>query len=212
MASGRKRSSEDPSPRSTPPKKQATEETESPPPHDVSLPKGTKEKDLLPQRYEVFASHYEWVQCVRGSLLGLEPDDSPSRRQIEGSSHFRLRTAASETKPPEVIVEHWLDKLRNDGILVECPPEQFKAPVDWIPLYTSEGLQKYLPAALSAFPSQGVPSLIAVTPPEFHVSSDQEFLLCNFHQHGCLVRQFFNIKGKCTACLLSLLWSHQREL
>ena len=155
------------------------------------------EKDLLPPRYEVFASDYEWVQGVRSSLLGLEADDSPSRRQIECSSHFQLRTAASETEPPEVIAEHWLDNLRSDGILVECPPDQFTAPADWIPLYTSEGLQQYLPAALSAFPSQGVPSLIAVAPPEFHVGSDKEFLICNFHRHGCLVRQSFTIEGKC---------------
>ena len=87
-ASGRKRSSENTSPRTSPRKKRATEETESLPPPDVSLPKGTKEKDLLPQRYEVFASDYEWVQRVRGSILGLEADGSPSRRQIEGSSHF----------------------------------------------------------------------------------------------------------------------------
>ena len=162
--------------------KQATEEMEeSPPPPDVFLPKGTTEKDLLPRRYEVFASDYEWVQHVRGSLLGLEADDSPSRRQIECSSRFQLRMAASETEPPEVIAEHWLDNLRKDGILVECPLDQFTAPADWIPLYTSEGLQQYLPAALSAFPSQGVPSLIAVAPPEFHVGSNKEFLLCNFH-------------------------------
>ena len=90
VASDRKWSSEDTSPRSSPPKKWATEEMESPPPHDVSLPKGTKEKDLLPMRYEVFASDYEWVQCVRGSLLRLEPNDSPSRRQIKCSSRFRL--------------------------------------------------------------------------------------------------------------------------
>ena len=90
MASDRKRSSEDTSPSTSPQKKQATEETESPPPPDASLPKGTTEKDLLPKRYEVFASDYEWVQHVRGSLLGLEADDSPSRRQIECSSHFRL--------------------------------------------------------------------------------------------------------------------------
>ena len=88
VASGHKRSSEDSSPHSSPPKKQATAEMESPPPYDVSLPKGTKEKDLLPLRYEVFASDYEWIQHVRGSLLGLEANDSPSRRQIEGSSHF----------------------------------------------------------------------------------------------------------------------------
>ena len=89
VASGHKRSSEDTSPRSSPPKKQATEETEeSPSPHDLSLPRGMKEKDLFPQRYEVFASDYEWVQIVRGSILGLEAGDSPSRREIEESSRF----------------------------------------------------------------------------------------------------------------------------
>ena len=89
VASGRKQSSEDTSPCSSPPKKWATEETEeSPPPHDVSLPRGTKEKDVLPKRYEVFASDYEWVQSMRGSLLGLEAGDSPSRREIEDSSRF----------------------------------------------------------------------------------------------------------------------------
>ena len=181
VASDRKRSSEDISPSTSPQKKWATEETVSPPPPDASLPKGTTEKDLLPKRYEVFASDYEWVQHVRGSLLRLEADNSPSRRQIECSSRFRLQTAASEMEPPEVIAEHWLDNLRNDSILVECPPDQFTAPADWIPLYTSESLQQYLPAALSAFPNQEVPSLIAVASPEFHVGSDKEFLLCNFY-------------------------------
>ena len=95
-----------------------------------------------------------------------------------------------------MIAEHWLSNLRKDSLLVECPLDQFTAPVDWIPLYTREGLQKYLPAALSAFPSQGVPSLIAVAPPEVHVSTDKEFLLCNFHQHGCLLRQSFNLEGR----------------
>ena len=154
------------------------------------------EKDLLPKRHEVFASDYEQVQRVRGRLLRLEANNSPSKSQIECSSHFRLRTAASEMEPPEVIAEHWLDSLREDGILVECPPDQFTAPEDWIPLYTSVSLQHYLPAALSAFLNQGVPSLIAVAPPDFHVGSDKEFLLSNFHQHGCLTRQSFNIEGK----------------
>ena len=97
----------------------------------------------------------------------------------------------------EVITEHWLPILRREGLLVECPPDQFTTPVDWIPLYTHESLQKYLPAALSAFPSQGVLSLIAVLPPEFHVGTDKEFLLCNFHHHQCLVRQSFNLEGRC---------------
>ena len=103
---------------------------------------------------------------------------------------------ASETEPPEVIVEHWLSNIRKDGLLVECPPDQFTTLADWILLYTHEGPQKYLPAVLSAFPSQGVPSLIAVTPPEVHVSTDKEFLLCNFHRHRCLVRKSFNLEGR----------------
>ena len=170
------------SPHSSPPKKLATEEKEeSPPPHEAYLPRGTKEKDLLPKRYEVFTSDYGWVQRVRGSLLGLEAGASPSRREIENSSRFRPRTAVSKTELPEVITEHWLPFLREEGLLVGCPPDQFTTMVDWILLYTHEGLQKYLPAALSAFPSQGVPSLIAIVPPEVCVSTDKEFLLCNFH-------------------------------
>ena len=169
---------------------------ESLPPREASLPKGMTEKDILPKRYEVFTSDYEWVQSVRGSLLGLETGASPSRRNIENSSRFVPQTAASETEPPEVMTEHWLTVLRREGLLVECPPDQFTAPVDWIPLYTREGLQKYLPAALSAFPRQGVPSLIAVVPPEFRIGTDKEFLLCNFHRHPCLMRQSFNLKGR----------------
>ena len=95
-----------------------------------------------------------------------------------------------------MVAEHWLDSLREDSILVECPPDQFTALEDWISLYISVSLQHYLPATLSAFPSQGVPSLIAVAPPDFHVGSNKEFLLSNFHRHVCLVRQSFNIKGK----------------
>ena len=126
-ASDHKWSSEDTSPSTSPQKKQATEEMVDPPSPQVSLPKRTTEKDLLPKRHEVFTSDYEWVQHVRGRLLGLEADDSPSKSQIECSSHFHLRTAASETEPPEVVAEHWLDSLREDGILVECPLDQFTA-------------------------------------------------------------------------------------
>ena len=195
-ASDRKPSSEETSPNTSPQKKQATEGMVDPPSLPVSLLKGTTEKDLLPRRHEVFSSDYEWVQCVRGRLLRLEANDSPSKSQIDRSSHFHLRTAASEMEPPDVVVEHWLDILREDGILVECPPDQFTALDDWILLYTNVGLQHYLLAALSAFQNQGVPSLIAVAPPDFHVGSDKEFLLSNFHQHVCLVRQSFNIEGR----------------
>ena len=155
------------------------------------------EKDILPKRYEVFTSDYDWVQSVRGSLLGLEAGALPSQRDIDNSSRFIPRTAASEMDLPEVITEHWLPILRREGLLVECPPDQFTALADWIPLYTRESLQKYLPAVLSAFPSSGILSLVAVAPPEFHVGTDKEFLLCNFHHHPCLMRQLFNLEGRC---------------
>ena len=197
VASGCKRPSEDTSPHSSPPKKLATKEKEeSLPPREAYLPREMKEEDLLPKRYEVFTSDYEWVQRVRGSLLGLEAGASPSRREIKNSSRFRLRMAVSETELPEVIAEHWLPILRGEGLLMECPLDQFTTLEDWIPLYTHEGLQKHLPVALSAFPNQGVLSLIAVAPPEFRVGTDKEFLLCNFHHHGCLVRQSFSLEGR----------------
>ena len=101
----------------------------------------------------------------------------------------------SESDLPEVITDHWLPILRRVGLLMECPLDQFTAPVDWVPLYTHEGLQKYLPAALSSFPSQGAPSLTAVVPPKFHVGTDKEFLLSNFHHHACLVRQSLSLAG-----------------
>ena len=107
------------------------------------------------------------------------------------------RAAVSELDLPEVITNHWLPILRAEGLLVECPPDQFTATVDWVPLYTHEGLQKYLPAVLSSFMSQGTPSLTAVVPPEFYIGTDKEFLLSNFHRHKCLVRQSFNLTGRC---------------
>ena len=155
------------------------------------------EEDILPKRYETFTSDNDWVQRVRCSLLGLEAGTTPSRRDIDTSSRFVPRVAASESDLPEVITDHWLPILRREGLLVECPPDQFTAREDWVPLYTCEGLQKHLHLALSSFPSQGAPSLTAIVPPEFCVGTDKEFLLSNFHHHECLVRQLFSLAGRC---------------
>ena len=89
-ASDRKWSLEETSPSTSPQKKQVTEETVDLPSLRVSLPKGTMEKDLLPRRHEVFTSNYERVQRVRGRLLGLGANNSPSKSQIDHSSHFCL--------------------------------------------------------------------------------------------------------------------------
>ena len=107
LAWGQKRPLEDRSPHSSHPKKRATEEKEeSPPPHQAVLPRGVSEEDILPKRYEIFTSDYDWVQSVRGSLLGLEAGTSSSRRDIDNSSWFVPRVAASESDLPEVITEH----------------------------------------------------------------------------------------------------------
>ena len=92
---------------------------------------------------------------------------------------------------------HWLPILWEHRHLTECQPDQFTAAVEWVPLYTPDGLQKHLPVALSAFVSTELPSLTAVVPPEFSVGMDREFLLTNFHRHGCLMRQSISMGGKC---------------
>ena len=154
------------------------------------------EEDILPKRYETFAADHDWVQCVRCSFLGLEAGTTPSRKDIDTSDRFVPQAAASELDLPEIITYHWLPILQEEGLLVECSLDQFTAMVDWVPLYTREGLERYLPTALSSFASTGAPQLTAIVPPECHVSPDKEFLLLNFHRHGCFVRQSFNLGGR----------------
>ena len=181
-----------------PPKKQATgQKGRSLSPWEQSLPKGVTEGDILPKRYDVFATDYDWVHSIRCSLLGLETGTIPSRTDIDTSEHFLPHAAVSESDLPDVITDHWLPILWEEGLLVECPPEQFTAMVDWVPLYTPEGLKRYLPVALSAFMSMGAPWLTAVVPPECRMGTDKEFLLSNFYRHKCLVRQSLLIDGKC---------------
>ena len=137
--------------------------------------------------------------------MGPEGEGQPPRI---GGWHLTLQEGDRELQPLQTLNGSVQDRAsRGDNRALAThsqegrpphgvPPDQFIAQGDWIPLYTHEGLQKYLPAALSAFPSQGIPSLVAVVLPEFCVGTDKEFLLCNFHHHGCLVGQSFNLKGR----------------
>ena len=153
-------------------------------------------EDILPRRYETLTSDHNWVHRVRCSLLGLEAGTTPSREDINTSEQFMPRAAAWESEPPEVITDHWLPILWEEGLLAECPPDQFNAETDWVPLYTKDSLEKHLPAALSTFVNARPPSLMAVVSLDFHVGTDWEFLLTNFHRHGCLGRQSISIDGK----------------
>ena len=115
----------------------------------------------------------DWVQQVRCSLLGLETRATPSKEDIDTSECFVPQAAASESEPPEVITDHWLPILWEQGLLVECHPDQFTAVVGWVPLYTPDGLEKHLLVALSAFMNAGPPRLTAIVPPEFCVGTDR---------------------------------------
>ena len=84
-----KQSLEDQSPHPSPPKKQATrEEEKSTPQWEAALSRGVKEEDILHKRYQTFTADNNWVQCVRGSLLGLEDGATPSREDINTSERF----------------------------------------------------------------------------------------------------------------------------
>ena len=155
-----------------------------------------KMEDILPRRYETLAADNNWVHQVRCSLLGLEAGTTPSKEDINTSEQFVPRVAAWESEPPEVITDHWLPILWEEGLLAECHPNQFTTEPDWVPLYTKDSLEKHLPAALSAFVNAGPPSLTAVVPLDFRVGTDREFLLMNFHWPGCLWRQSFSIGGR----------------
>ena len=163
---------------------------------EAALPTGVKEEDLLPKRYETFTMDHNWVQQVRCGLLGLETGATPSKEDINTSEHFVPRAAASESEPPEVITDHWLPILQEQGLLAECHPDQFTAAADWVPLYSLDGLEMHLLVALSAFVNTGLPSLTSIVPLKFCVGTHREFLLTNFHQHECLVRQSISIGGR----------------
>ena len=167
------------------------------PQREAALPRRVKMEDILPRRYETLTADNNWVHPVRCSLLGLEAGTTPSKEDINTSEWFIPQAAAWESEPSEVITDHWLPILREEGLLAECPPDQFNAETDWVPLYTKDSLEKHLPATLSAFMNARLPSLTAIVPLDFCVGTDREFLLTNFHRHGCLVRQLISIDGKC---------------
>ena len=196
-ATSKKRGQDEPASSSSPSKKHAAQEEEtSTPPLEDDLPKGVRPEDILPKRYDTLCSDHPWVHNVRCSLLGLEAGTMPSREDIDSSPQFVPQAACKDSKPPDVITEHWLLTLWEEGLLMECPPEQFTMKPGWVPLYTPDILTKYLPVALSTFSGAAPPSLSAVVPPQHLGGLDREFLLMNSHRHACLVRQSLMVGGK----------------
>ena len=178
-------------------KKHATQEEETTaPPLEDDLPTGVRLEDILPKRYNTLCSDHPWVHKVRCSLLGLEVGTMLSREDIDSTERYVPQAICKDSEPPDVITEHWLPVLWEEGLLMECPPDQFTTKAGWVPLYTLDSLTKYLPTALSAFSGVAPPSLTAVVPPQHTGNLDREFLLMNFHRHACLVRQSLTVGGK----------------
>ena len=77
-------------PHSLPSRKWAAreEEKKSTPQWEVALPTGVAEEDVLPKRYETFTMDHNWVQRVRGSLLGLKAGAMPSKKDINTSPYL----------------------------------------------------------------------------------------------------------------------------
>ena len=193
----KKRGRDEPASSSSPSKKRVMqEESTAAPPLEDDLPSGVRSVDILPKWYDTLCSDHPWVHKVRCSLLGLEVGTMPSREDIDSSKRFVPQAACKESEPPDVITEHWLPVLREEGLLMECPPDQFTMKAGWVLLYTPDSLTKYLPAALSAFSGATPPSLLAVVPPQHTGNLDREFLLMNFHRHACLVRQSLTVGEK----------------
>ena len=192
----KKHGRDEPASSSSPSRKRALQEPTTATLLEDDLPSGVRLVDILPKRYDTLSSDHPWVHKVRCSLLGLKVGTIPSQEDIDTSKRFIPRAACKESEHPEVITEHWLPVLREEGLLLECPPDQFTTKTGWVPLYTPDSLTKYLPAALSAFSGAAPPSLSAVVPPQHTGSLDREFLLMNFHRHACLVRQSLMVGRK----------------
>ena len=126
---------DEPASSSSPSKKHVMQEEETTaPPLEDDLPTGVRPKDILPKQYDTLCSDHPWVHKVRCSLLGLEVGTMPSREDIDSTEQFVPRAACKDSEPPDVITEHWLLVLWEEGLLMECPQDQFTTKVVWVPL------------------------------------------------------------------------------
>ena len=179
-----------------PPAKNPADREETPPQQEQDPRMETTEAILLRARNELYVKDHRRAKAVRARLLGLDPAVDPTEAQINASPRFALRPAAAERDAPDIITDYWMPYLEENSWLADCPPEEFHATGDWVPLYTPKKLEEHLPAALSAFGSAKPPRLTAVVPPNVPLGMDKEFMLTSFHRRECLRRTSLMIGGK----------------
>ena len=183
-------------PSDAPPTKKPADGGGTTPQQEPSLPAEATEAVLVTTRNELYGKDYPQVQEIRARLLSLAPDVTPTDAQINASPRFALHPAAVEKDAPDIVTDYWMPYLEKNNQLANCPPEEFNATDDWVPLYTPEKLEEHLPAALSAFGSAKPPRLMAVVPPNFPLGINKEFMLTSFHVRGCLRRASLTVSGK----------------
>ena len=105
-----------------PPTKKPADDDETAPQPDQSPPAKTAEAILIATRNELYGKDNPPVQEVRARLLGLDPDVTPTDAQINASPRFALRSAAAERDAPDIITDHWMPYLEENGRLADCSP------------------------------------------------------------------------------------------
>ena len=161
----------------------------------ANLPSTLDLEDLRAAQERIFAKDTHTVRLIRGCLLGLPDGAMPSRKDVDKDPHYRIRSAEKaklekSAPEPEVVAPYWMDYLEENGMLANCPPEEFtneNETEEFHPIYTPESLREHLPSALSAFGKEVPPSLIAVVPADVHPSG-KNYMLFLFHEADTLRR------------------------
>ena len=115
IPSSLKKRSREGEPSDAPPTKKPADDDETAPQPDQSPPAKTAEAILIATRNELYGKDNPPVQEVRARLLGLDPDVTPTDAQINASPRFALRSAAVERDAPDIITDHWMPYLEENG-------------------------------------------------------------------------------------------------
>ena len=149
---------------------------------------GPSEAALSKAQFELYQKDLPEVQEVRARILNLQEGEVVTQQVLDSSPTFHLRWAASETCPPTVIGEHWIDHLDTGGHIAKCKPHDFKFEDEWLPLYTRAGVTRHVSSLSSLLKTQGDSPLIAVVPPDMLFQSDREYMIHKLHKEDCLSR------------------------
>ena len=144
--------------------------------------------DLSKARFELYQKDRPEVQDIWARILELDDRDDVTQEALDSSLTFPLRRVANESHSPAIIGDHWIDHLESEGRIVQCKPNDFQFEGEWLLLYTSAGITKYVSSMSSLIRTQGDSPLIAIVPPDMLFQSDREYVIRQLHEADCLSR------------------------